>query len=338
MLLQQDIDKLRLQIEKSSEIIICTHKSPDGDAIGSMLAMNNYLKLSSFPAKNIHLVLPDACPEYLSFLLPLDNQILNYQENKEIIDAKFALADLIIAVDFNEPRRLAAMETLFRQSNAFKITIDHHPFCDELCYDLSFVNTNVCAASELVYCVLKKLNISEFNYDIALPIYVGMITDTGSLCYSCNSPQTYSILADLMQFGIDAGEIHNLIYNNFPPERLKLLGYVINKLVINEKNAYAYFTLTKKELDEFNYKNGYLEGVINYALNIFGIKIAASFVERNNAVKISFRSKGNVDVNALAKKYFNGGGHKNAAGADWNGTIDEAVKLFVEVNSVYDCK
>ncbi|MDR2083926.1 MAG: bifunctional oligoribonuclease/PAP phosphatase NrnA [Bacteroidales bacterium] len=335
---QADIEKLKGFIESSQRILICSHSSPDGDAVGSMLAVHNYLINSSLINKDITLVLPDSCPEYLSFL-PNISLILNYQDNKDIIRDKFNSAQLIFAVDFNEPNRLGEMGNLFCTSNATKIAIDHHPFTSAIYYNLVFVDENASAAAELVYLVLQELNIAEFNFDTAISIYTGIITDTGSLSYNCNSNRVYSILADIMKFNIDAREVHDLIYNNFPSGRIKLLAYILyNKLVINEKHVFAYFSLTKKELEEYNYQEGYLEGVVNYALNIRGIKLAASFVERNNLTKISFRSKGNVDVNDLAVKYFNGGGHKNAAGANYYESIENAIKLFIELANVYTCE
>ncbi|MDL2239975.1 bifunctional oligoribonuclease/PAP phosphatase NrnA, partial [Bacteroidales bacterium OttesenSCG-928-L14] len=305
-------------------------RSPDGDAIGSILAIYNFITLN-FPDKVVFPILPDRCPEYLTFL-PNSDKFLNPDEHIEIINQAFNTADIIIAVDFNESNRLGALENLFFISKAHKIFIDHHPFTNDTNYELLFHDENASAASELVYYVLKAIGFESFNYDIVLPIYVGIITDTGSLSFNCNLPQTYSVLSEIIKYNIDAKNIHNLIYNNFPVERMKLFAHVLyNKLVINVDKKYSYYSLTKEELEEFGYRDGYLEGVVNYALNIRGIEVTAAFVELNNVVKISFRSKNNINVNEIAKTYFNGGGHKNAAGANYNKSINDAIELFVEV-------
>ena len=193
------------------------------------------------------------------------------------------------------------------------------------------------STAELVYDFITSCGDEVLiDHDIAACIYAGIITDTGSFSYSCNYEKTYLVTADLFRKGIDGEHIHRLVYDTYSEERLRLLGYSISeKLVVLREFNTAYIYLSKDDLDRFNYQIGDTEDVVNYALSIDGINLAALFSERNGIVRVSLRSKGNFPVNDIARKYFNGGGHINAAGADSYSSLEETVRTFVEMLPEY---
>jgi bifunctional oligoribonuclease and PAP phosphatase NrnA len=328
---REKIDVLQAKIAAAENIVVCSHKHPDGDAVGCLLSFANFLS-DKTKAKYI---LPNQLPDYLAWLNKSSDIII--AENDIAYAAKcIKEADLLIAVDFNDPMRLASLAESFTASEAFKIAIDHHPMGDYR-YDLVFNDLDVSSASEIVYILLSQLNHRKINRYVAEAVYAGIVTDTGSLSYSCNNPSTYNVMAEIMKFGLDGAAIHNLLYNNFPLKRTRLLGYILDKkLVVRDDLSISYYVLTHKELEEFDYEEGMLSNVINYALNIRGVQMAASFVEHEEGViRMSFRSRGDVCVNTMSSKYFNGGGHKNASGATSMQDVDTLVNLYISVANEY---
>jgi phosphoesterase RecJ-like protein len=253
-----------------------------------------------------------------------------YRDQQEKCQRTIQQAEIIFCLDYNGLGRLSDAEVPVRNADAIKILIDHHRDPDpEFNYRISVVDTS--STSELVYDFIAGCGDADLiDQDIAACIYSGIITDTGSFSYSCNNEKTYLITADLYRKGIDGEHIHRLIYDTYSEERLRLLGYAISeKLVVLDEFHTAYISLSKEDLDRFNYQVGDTEDVVNYALSIAGINLAALFCERDGVVRVSFRSKGNFSVNDIARKYFNGGGHVNAAGATSHLSIDETVRIFV---------
>lgn len=310
------------------KILITTHTNPDGDAIGSSLALYGYLNKKGH---DVSIMIPDKDPEFLSWM-PFHSSIIIFGDQMELCLEKIEQAEVIFCLDYNGLGRLSGGEKPVRNSRAVKILIDHHrdPGQD-FNYMISITETS--STSELVYEFIAELGDQDLiDKDIAACIYTGIITDTGSFSYSCNYEKTYLITADLYRKGIDGEQIHHLVYDTYSEERLRLLGYSISeKLVVLNEFHTAYIYLSKEDLDRFNYKIGDTEDVVNYALSIGGINLAGLFSEREGVVRISLRSKGNLSVNEIARKYFNGGGHVNAAGATSYASLEETVRIFVDM-------
>ena len=315
-------------LESPKKILITTHTNPDGDAIGSSLAMFSYLKKKGH---KVTVMIPDPDPAFL-FWMPNHSSILVFRNQKDLCLTAIHDAEVIFSLDHNGLSRLGSAEEYVRKSPAFKILIDHHrdPAPD---FNIMFSEVETSSTSELVYDFISGCgDVDLIDADIAACIYAGIITDTGSFSYSCNYEKTYLITADLYRKGIDGEHIHRLVYDTYSEGRLRLLGYSISeKLVVLPELHTAYIYLSKEDLDRFDYQVGDTEDVVNYALSIAGINLAALFTERDGIVRVSLRSKGYFSVNDIARKYFNGGGHVNAAGANSNASLEETVRIFVEM-------
>ncbi len=319
--------KARKLISENKRIAIISHINPDGDAIGSSLALYIFLKKRFLDAS---VVVPNNFPEFLSWM-PHSEKIIIYKNNQKKAEQLIETAELIFCVDFNSVNRMGKLCESFNRSNAVKILIDHHANPEEFC---KYVHSDTEAAStaELVY---NFINFADgknlIDKEIAECIYTGIITDTGSLSYSCNDIKTYRILSQLFAHGIDGAQIHSDIYDTFSENRLRLLGYCLSeKLTILKEYNTAFIALSKEDLNRFKFKIGDTEGVVNYPLSLKDIRFAALLTEKDGHVKVSLRSKGEFNVSELSAKYFNGAGHKNAAGGELYTTINEAIDTFVE--------
>lgn len=319
-------------LQQSRKIVITTHTNPDGDAIGSGLALLGYL---SKKGHSVDFIIPDPDPAFLHWM-PFHEKVIVYKHENEKCSGLIREAELIFCVDFNSLGRLNSAENDFRNSGAKKILIDHHtnPSGD---FDLLVSETKTSSTSELIYDFIDLAGDRELiDTAIATCIYAGIITDTGSFSYSCNYEKTYLITADLYRKGIDGEHIHRLVYDTYSENRLRLLGFAISeKLVVLPDFHAAYISLTREELERFHHQIGDTEDIVNYALSIAGINIAALFYEREEIIKVSLRSKGNFSVNDIARSYFNGGGHINAAGANCPMTLQETVDIFTSLLPIY---
>lgn len=333
-MINKQLEELKKYISESNHIVIAVHNNPDGDAIGSSLALYNYL--INFK-ENITVISPNSFPENMLWMKGAD-KILIYNKNVNIANTIIASADLIFCLDFNALHRVEKMENVMKVSHAKKVLIDHHLQPEIQNFDLCFSVIDISSTAELIYNIISQLHTDVLiDKYIAECIYVGIITDTGSFSYSCNYDKTFSICAELLKKGIDAEKIHRLIYDTFSEKRLRLLGHCLSeKLVVNQKLSTAYIWLTKDELSKYDYQVGDTEGVVNYALSIKNIELAALFTERDNVVRISFRSKGKMDVNNFARIHFNGGGHKNASGATSHKSLDETILHFNSCLASYE--
>lgn len=322
-------------ITKPLRILITTHSNPDGDAIGASLALAMYLKKKNH---TVEVMVPDPYPDFLAWMKGHE-EILVYSAVPDACATAIDRAELIFSVDYNNLGRLNDAAALVQKSKAVKVLIDHHlnP-SDEFDYKISISRTS--SSSELIYNFIEALgDLNLLDKSIAECIYCGIITDTGSLSYACNYVRTYLIVAELVRLGIDGEHLHRLIYDTYSESRLRLLGLsVSDRLVVLPEYHTAYITLSKEDLERFDHQVGDTEGVVNYGLSIKNINLAALFMERDGIVKVSLRSKGNFAVNAVAAEYFNGGGHRNAAGANCTTTLDETVAKFLEILPAYQEK
>ncbi|MBJ04669.1 MAG: DHH family phosphoesterase [Flavobacteriales bacterium] len=309
-----DLNYLSIQDKLSSRknIVITTHKSPDGDALGSSLA----LFFALYKNHNVNIIVPNEFPNYLNWM-PSSNKIKVYENETANCDLILDKADIIFCLDFNKLYRTYLMSEKLKLSDAYMIMIDHHEEPDQFC-DQILSNPLISSTAELVYEFLLNLNF-QINRNIATCLYTGIITDTGCLKYPNVTNKTHEIIAQLMSLKINHSIIHQKLFDNQNKSRFDLLKICLNNLqVFHDYNAAVIF-LNESDLIKCNYKKGDTEGFVNIPLSIKNIYFSTFFVEFKDGIKISFRSQGDFDVNLFSKNYFNGGGHKNAAG----GFIDD---------------
>ena len=329
---QHSIEQLKNLLSEPKRIVITTHYKPDGDAIGSLLGLYKHLSAKKHKVKA---VVPSDYPESISFMKG-NQKVLNYEEKPRIVAKAFAEADIIFCLDFNESKRVEAMEEVMMSNKAFKVVIDHHLYPKIDC-DILFSFPKSCATSELIFHFIFALdNKYKMKPEVAECIYTGIMTDTGSFRFSSMSADTHRVLAALLDTGMNHVKIHETISDNFTEERTRFLGYCLkDKMqVIHAYNA-AYIALTKNELEQYNHQTGDTEGIVNYPLSIGDVTMSALFTEKDDIIKISFRSKGDFSVRDMASKFFNGGGHKNASGGKYLGSLDEAVEHFIAALAYY---
>ena len=327
------VNNLKKIISQPKNIVITTHRGPDGDAMGSSLALYNLLINIGH---KVNVITPN---DYASFLnwMPGNDTVIEYDGNEEKSILITSKADIIFMLDFNSITRLDNFSQTVSDSKAFKVLIDHHQDPDMEIADLIFSDSTSCSTAQLLYELIEAMNMTnDINMDIAECLYVGIMTDTGSFKYNSTTSRTHNVIANLIDKGARNSKIHDLIYDNSSADRMKLLGYCINdKLLLYPENNAAIISLTDEELNRFNFKKGDTEGIINYALAIKGIIFAVLIVQRGDIVKLSLRSKGNFKVNLIANKYFNGGGHINASGGMTYITVNETIKKVESIIKEY---
>jgi phosphoesterase RecJ-like protein len=322
--MEHQLAEISEYIQKAQCIAITTHRNPDGDAMGSTLGLFHFLK-SNYAAE-VCIALPDPAPEYLDFL-PACASTINFKEQPIECAALLKKCDVLFCLDFNNPARTADLELLITDAanRTCSIMLDHHPQpIDFVAYMGS--DTRASSTCELVYRFTRQLGMNEIpSSDMAMCIYTGIMTDTGSFRFSVTRPETHHITSCLLKSGIRHWEIHEKIFNRNSINKLKLWGYALHtKLDWIPENKSAVIVLSATELNEYGYEEGDLEGLVNYALSISGVKMGVLMSERNNQIRISFRSVGDFSVNKFAREHFEGGGHINAAGAVYNGTLNDA--------------
>ncbi len=327
-----DADKYKKELShylnNANNILLICHVNPDGDSIGSMLAMYYYLKQIG---KSVNMISPNYLQDFLIWMEGVE-EINIYIRKRKKCNSIIEKSDLIIMFDFNQSNRLGEAEKSILNSKAKKIVIDHH-LNSGLFYDIIISNPGSCSTSEIVHELVVAMNGSLIKIKGYIEaIYVGIITDTGNFEHGAFTGETFRIVADLLDSGLEKDRIYNLVFNNFSESRIRLLGYTIFKKMITLPEYHtAYIVLTKKELIRFNYRKGDTEGFVNLPLTIKEVDFSALFIEKEGFVKLSFRSKGNFSVSEFAEKYFGGGGHYNAAGGDYYDTLENTVNYFLDV-------
>lgn len=328
ILSKSEADALSRSIDDARRIVVVCHVAPDGDAIGSSLALWHTLRGLG---KDVFVVVPDACPASLRFLNGYKD-ILVYTRYTEFAQQLLENADLIFCLDFNEPKRVDKMEAALTASKARKILIDHHlhpaPFCD-----MTISHPEISSTCEVLFRVICSLGLFEqMGVDAASAIYTGMMTDTGNFTYNSNYPEIYITIAELIKKGIDKDWIYARIHNTNSENKLRLNGYAIaQKMEVFPEQCAALITLSQNELNQYNYQKGDTEGLVNVPLSMEHILFSAFLREESNLIKISLRSKGSFPANKIASDYFNGGGHLNAAGGEFYGTLQEAHSRILEI-------
>ena len=330
-------------IQVAQNIAILTHQSPDGDAMGSSLAMYHYVQSLG---KNAQVIVPNAFPEFLAWM-PGAESILIYDTQTTQADAYLNDADLIICTDFNAPKRIGALGDKMLTLSCPKIMIDHHLYPTDFA-DFIVSDPEASSTCELVYEVLSALN-CQLSTAIATCLYTGLMTDTGNFSYNSNRPQIYTIISALVAAGADKDAIYNAVFNQYSVDRMKLVGYCLyQKMRVFPEHHTALIYLNRKELYRFNFQKGDAEGIVNMPLQSKDIhysvfmredKATPDEMEKNGGIKtkikLSFRSQGDRPVNVFASEVFNGGGHANAAGGEYYGPLPEAVQLFLNNYAKY---
>jgi phosphoesterase RecJ-like protein len=313
-------------LAQPQKIVITTHHKPDGDAMGSSLGLYNYLIQQGHHAR---VITPTDYPQFLEWL-PGNEEVIIYTEDKEAAETLIAEAKMIFCLDFNALGRINEMGISVGKSDAFKILIDHHLEPEDF-DDYRYWNINACATAQLIYTfIVEELNRKEFiNKDVATCLYTGIMTDSASFHLPNTTSAVHRITADLIDAGAVNWHIYDLIYNNSSENRLRFLGICLSQHleILREYNT-AIITASKEDLKKYGIITGDTEGIVNYALSITGIRLAAFIVERTDKVKLSLRSKGEFPANELCKKYFNGGGHRNAAGGCSNDSLNDVINQF----------
>jgi len=314
-------------ISTAQSVLVVCHKSPDGDAIGSSLGMAEYLRQRG---KDVTVVVPDQYPDFLHWL-PNSEKIVRYDKHPGKCDMLFKIADLIVCLDFNTPSRVEDMEPALVSSPARKILIDHHlkPDVDA---DLVISQPEASSASELVFRVVWQLGgFPELGKAFAIPVYCGMMTDTGGFTFNSTRPEIFFIIGELLTKHIDKDKIYRNVYHNYSYDRIRLMGYVMyEKLVYLPEYHASYYAITREEQKRFNFIKGDAEGLVNIPQQIKGLKLSISLredTEKPNLVWVSLRSVDDFPCNLVAERFFNGGGHLNASGGRLNCSIDEAVEI-----------
>jgi phosphoesterase RecJ-like protein len=325
---EDKIQKAHKYVEKGESFVIITHVSPDGDAIGSALGLFHFL--GAYGKDNVSVIVPNDYPMFLKWL-PGSKDVTIYEKYSEFADRLIADADVIFCLDFNDPKRVEKLADPILKSEARKVLIDHHLNPVDFC-NVTMSYPSISSTSEMVFRFICRMGLFDLiSKEGAECIYAGMMTDTGSFTYNSNHPEIYTIIGELIKKGIDKDLIYRRINQVYSEGRLRLMGYSLyEKMKVYPEKQAALISLSMDELNRFNYQTGDTEGFVNLPLSIDGISFTVFIREDTDYAKISLRSVGDFPCNEFASKYFNGGGHKNASGGEFYGSLADAIKTFEE--------
>lgn len=330
---QTKIDHFTKWFEHADKIVIVSHVSPDGDAVGSSLGLAQFFDSQD---KTVNVIVPNAFPDFLKWM-PGSKDILLYDRYKEFADKLINEADIICCLDFNSLKRIEDMAGSVAASPARKILIDHHLYPEDFC-QIAISHPEISSTSELVFRLICRMGyFSDISREGAECIYTGMMTDTGGFTYNSNNREIYFIISELLSKGIDKDDIYRKVYNTYSESRLRLMGYVLSNMKVYREYNSALISLTKDEQGKFDYIKGDSEGFVNIPLSIKNVRFSCFLREdtEKKMIKISLRSVGTFPCNKLAADFFNGGGHLNASGGEFFGTMDEAKQVFEEALKKY---
>ena len=327
-MIKNQLKQLKQWLDKPATVVIIPHKNPDGDAMGSCLAWQGMLNQLGHSTS---VIAPNDYPSFLHWL-PGHDSVLIYENDQELANKLIDGANIVFTLDFNTLKRIDQMGARVAESAAKKVMIDHHQEPDDYA-DIMFSNPAIGSTCEFVFQIIDAMGLAKhINQDIASCLYTGIVTDTGSFRFPSVTSATHRAVATLIDAGANHSEIHEKIKDNARPDRLKLLGIALKNMVFISEYKTAYITISQDELDACNYQKGDTEGFVNYGLSVAGIEMAVLMTEskKEEMIKISFRSKGDLAVNLFAKTYFEGGGHINAAGGKSDKTLRETEAYFLK--------
>lgn len=324
---QADLELLKTKLSKPTHIVLIGHVSPDGDAMGSSLALS---MLFQKMGHKTNVIFPTAFPNNLSFIKGAEEAIIaknNLEDSIQLLQS----CDIIFCMDFNEPRRVEFLENNLTNSPAFKVLIDHHLFPSDFC-DITISYPSVSSTCLLVFQLIHELGFSEYiDKEIAESIFTGMMTDTGGFSYNSEDPKIYTTISQLLEHRIEKDKISDFINRSFSMDKIRLNAYLLhNNLTFYPEYRTAIITLSMQEKHQFNYQVGDTEGLVNEPLGAKDIDFSIFLYEKGKYTKISFRSKGDFPTNEFARKFFNGGGHCNASGAEVYDSLGNVLALVKE--------
>ena len=326
---QPDIDKLKQLLASRKKIVIVTHRNPDGDALGSSLGFKFFLEKKN---QEVDFVSPTAYTQNLSWIQGTKDILVNEGEaGKKLCEAKIKAADIIFCLDFNALSRLENLGEIIKSAPAEKVMIDHHQQPEDFA-SLVFSNVSYCSTAEMVYDIIADLDEENLvDEKTAECLYVGLATDNGFFQFSNTTANALQVASALVARGARPEYVSEKVNNIFRETRLRFFGYCLHeKLKLVKNGSVAYMMITQAEIKKFYLQGGDSEGLVNYAFKIDGVKVSAYFSEEPDRIKISFRSRGDIDVNTFARTFFEGGGHKNAAGGKSMINLEMTEKKFLE--------
>lgn len=335
LLTADELQALQQTIRQSERIVVCAHRGPDGDAVGSSLGWAEYLKAQG---KQVRIVMPNPFPDFLRWL-PNSQTIQFYARHEETAGKVIEEADLIFCLDFNGLGRLLDMQEVVEKAHGARVIIDHHLDPDREMANQVISFPELSSTSEIVFRLILQLGgFDTMTKQMATCLYTGMMTDTGGFTYNSNRPEIYEIISMLLTKRIDKDRIYRNVNNVYSVDRLRLTGYLLyEKLKFYAGNRAALFTLTRDEMKRFHFIRGDAEGLVNMPLQVKGCRLSISLREdtERDVVRISLRSVDNFPCNKMAEEFFHGGGHLNASGGELPFPLDEAVKTVEHAIDAY---
>ena len=331
---KERVEELRNLLAEPRKIVIVGHTNPDGDAIGSSLALAEVLTARGH---KVTCTLPNNYPYYLRWIPNSDSIIIYRNDDEHLTEKALDEADVIVCADMNSLTRADALgEVVAKNTTAKRVLIDHHLFPADG-FDIMFSYPESSSTAFLMYTVIVALYGQEaINETVATQLYVGIMTDTGNFAFSNLTPELFQAVAALSGTGIDIPQIYNNVYNSFTEGRAKLFGYTIHrKMKTLLGGRVAYMSLTEEEMRRYWFQQGDNEGFVNYPLSIKKMKMTAMFTAQQGFIRVSLRSRGNIDVDTFARRYFNGGGHKNAAGGKSFVSMEETIEHYIKSVNEY---
>jgi bifunctional oligoribonuclease and PAP phosphatase NrnA len=331
--MMQNLEAFKELISSPKNIIIIPHHKPDADALGSCLGLAGFLKKKNHDVKVIS---PSDYPNFLKWMAGNEEVIIFSEGNQKKSQDLIYNADIICCLDYSSLARINEMEDIVRNAKAIKVNIDHHldpeDFADYVLWD-----TSAAATAELVFDLIEALGEKNIiDIDVAECLYAGIMTDTGSFKHPNTTKKVHMVTSELIDIGADNGKVSKLIYDNNTLNRMKFIGFALSeKLVVLPEFRTAYFAISASELERFQSQTGDTEGLVNYALAIENIVLAAVILDRKDGIKISFRSVGDFAVNEFARQHFHGGGHKNASGGKSDKNLQDTVNYFTGLLPIY---
>ena len=321
------IPALKELLNTPKRVVVIPHKNPDADALGSALALTHFLKKKGH---TVTVISPNDYPKFLCWL-PGQTEILKFSEKQAECQQHLQKAEVIFTLDFNDLSRIEEMEASVSDAAATFVMIDHHEEPKDYAA-LTYSDTKMSSTCEMIFNVLNALDNSTIDSDMAVCLYTGIMTDTGSFRFPTTSASTHKVIASLIEKGAKNSQIHEKIYDTFSFSRIQLLGKVLSNITKVDELPAVFMTLNQKDLDQFDFKKGDTEGFVNYGLSIEGIQLAVIMIQNKSEgkIKMSFRSKGSFSVNEFARTFFEGGGHHNAAGGKSLVSMDATVAKFLE--------
>ena len=319
-------------IQSNRHFTLACHVNPDGDAIGSVLAMSEFLRSRG---KEVKMVVANDFPDFLHWM-PGADDFLIFEKDADLCKEAIAGAECIMMLDFNNLSRSGILHNEIGKTRVPRVLIDHHRDPEVSQFYCLYSNTCVSSTSEIVTEIILHYGKEYLTESICTNLLVGIMTDTGSFAHSIYHPRTFELVSLLVEKSQSYSMIHQLVYDTMSENRLRLLGFAINnRMEVLDDYSTAIIALNKSDLERFNYQVGDTEGVVNFPLSMKKIKMAVLVTERQDQIRLSFRSKGVFSVHELANKYFKGGGHTNAAGGTLTCSFEEAVARLKSVLPEY---